>query len=260
MSIVWSTAPQGTDEWLASRRGVITGSRAKDARERLADKPEKIDRKTGEVTPAQRGAPSAKALGYAMDLARERCGGSPPPVFTNAAMRTGTEQEPMARAAYEDATGRLVEEVGFACTEDGLFGCSVDGLVDDDGMVEIKTMVSSVTLFEAMVDGDLSAYLDQVQFALWLLGRRWCDLCLWAPDLPAGNLSIIRIQRDEDYIEAMESDLVAFGRLVAEYEDKLRLLVAGHPTAPPRSDAPQVEMTPAPTTTPAPAEVAEANF
>jgi exodeoxyribonuclease (lambda-induced) len=215
---------QGSHEWLAARKGVITGSRFRDARDRLADKPEKTDKKTGEVTPAQRGAPSAKQLGYAMDTARERVGGTVPLVFANAAMRTGTEQEPHARMAYEALTGNLVQEVGFITTDDGLFGLSPDGLIDDDGVIEIKTMVSSATLFTAVADGDISDYVDQCNGYLWLLGRQWVDLVLYAPDLEALGLSltIIRINRDEAAIEALESDLMAFAKLVAEFEAKLR--------------------------------------
>lgn len=202
--IEWSNAPQGTEEWLSIRKGVITGSQFKTCREKL---------KNGNLT--------SKALLYAMDTARERVGGKSGDVFQNSAMRFGTEQEPLARIAYEDATGYLVQEVGFAFTEDRRFGCSVDGLVDDDGMVEIKTMVSSDTLFCAVVDGDISAYTDQINGALWLLGRKWCDLVLWAPDL-SRPLHTIRIKRDENAIEALEVDLLAFLRVVDGYEAKLR--------------------------------------
>lgn len=203
--IAWSYAPQGTDEWLEARRGRITGSQFKVTRDRL---------KNGEYTK------SAKL--YAMDTARERVGGRAADVYVNAAMRFGTEQEPKARVAYEDKTGNLVEEVGFAYTTDGKFGVSVDGLVDNDGMVEIKTMVSSETLFKAVVEGDHSEYIDQINGAMWLLGRKWCDLILWAPDLPAAQLTIVRISRNDDHIEALESDLLQFERTVAQYEAKLR--------------------------------------
>lgn len=197
---------QGSDEWLEARRGVITGSRAKDARDKLKS-----------------GAPAKTQLQYAMDVARERCGGKAGFVFVNGAMRLGTEQEPFARMAYEARSGAMVEEAGFITTDDGRFGCSVDGLIGDDGMVEIKTMVSSDTLFTAVVDHDESAYVDQINFALWLLGRKWCDLILWAPDLPAGQLTVRRIERDDDAIEALETDLIAFERLVSKYEASLRL-------------------------------------
>lgn len=235
MSIVWSDAPQGSEEWLDVRRGCITGSMFKIARDKLKG-----------------GQPSAKALLYAMNTARERCGGKAPEEFVNAAMRFGTEQEPAARMAYEDQTGNMVEAVGFAFTNDGKFGCSVDGLVDSDGIVEIKTMVSSETLFRAVVDGDISEYRDQINGALWLLGRKWCDLCLWAPDLPFGRLTVIRIERDESAIEALEEDLLAFERLVTSYAVKLGKMIALPTERETRAQAPHAD---APLTMPAATQV-----
>ncbi|PND34563.1 exonuclease [Achromobacter pulmonis] len=207
MDLIFHKAPQGTPEWLDARRGAITGSRFKDCRDKLKG-----------------GSPSKKCQDYAMDVARERVGGRAPEIFANAAMRTGTEQEPFARAAYEAKTGNFVEEAGFITTEDRLFGVSVDGLVDDDGIIEIKTMVSSGTLFTAVVDGDISAYTDQCNGAMWLLGRKWVDLVLWAPDLePIGRqLTIIRIERDDNAIEDLEADLMAFERMVTNYENLLK--------------------------------------
>ena len=202
----WLQLDQGSDEWLTARRGKITGSRFKDARDKLKG-----------------GQPSKACLGYAMDIARERIGGSAPSKFQNAAMRTGTEQEPFARAMYEARTGHMVDEAGFYLSDDAVFGLSPDGLIDDDGVLEIKTMVSSDTLFTAVADGDLSAYMDQCLGYLWLLGRQWVDLVLWAPDL---DLMVIhRINRDEDAIEKLESDLMAFARLVTQYENTLRAAI-----------------------------------
>lgn len=197
---------QGSEAWLAVRKGCITGSRFRDCRDKLKG-----------------GQPSKACIAYAMDTARERIGGCAPAKFQNAAMRTGTEQEPLARMAYESRTGNLVEEVGFFTTEDGLFGLSPDGLIDDDGVLEIKTMVSSDTLFTAVADGDLSAYMDQCLGYLWLLGRQWVDLVLWVPDL--NYMAIHRITRDEAAIEALEADLMAFARLVTQYENTLRAAI-----------------------------------
>ncbi len=201
------TAEQGSEEWLAARRGVVTCSRFKDARERKRD-----------------GSMTDKCQGYAMDLARERAGGAAPQVYVNAAMRQGTEQEPLARAAYAEQQGLHVEQTGFWTTDDGMFGASPDGLVGENGLIEIKTMVSSQTLFRAVVNRDLSDYLDQINGALWISGRSWCDLVLWAPDLePIGrHLTVIRITRDEDEIDAMVSDLMEFSRLVTRLETQLR--------------------------------------
>lgn len=201
------TAPQGSPEWAAARRGVITASRFKDARDKLKN-----------------GQPSNKQMAYAFDLARERCGGKAPEVYVNSAMRFGTEQEPICRMEYEARTGQLVMEAGFAVTADGAFGVSVDGLIGSDGIWECKTLVSSDTLFTAMVDGDISAYRDQCMGAMWLTGRKWVALTLWAPDLAdiKRDLTVIRIDRDEAEIEALAADLTAFWRRVQELEKRLR--------------------------------------
>ena len=198
--MIISDYPQGSLEWLQCRRGVITGSRFKVCRDRLKS-----------------GALSAAADLYAMDVARERLGGMAEATYVNAAMRFGTEQEPFARAAYDAA--------GFICTDDRKFGCSVDGLVDDEGMIEVKTMVSSKTLFKAVVERDISEYIDQVNGGMWLLGRKWCDVILWAPDLPHQQLTVIRINRDDDSMNELEFDLLDFERIVTEYENKLRAVI-----------------------------------
>lgn len=209
--------PQGSDAWLEARRGVITASRFKDARDYKA--PTAADKKEGRT----RGQPSSKLLGYAYDTARERAGGKAPQKFQTLAMKTGTEQEALARLAYESRTGNLVEETGFYTTDDGLFGVSVDGLVDDDGVIEVKTMVSSDTLFTAVVTGDISDYADQCNGAMWLMGRKWVDLILWAPDLePIGrHLTIVRIERDDNAINELEADLMQFAAVVADLEKQL---------------------------------------
>lgn len=204
----WLQLDQGSEEWLAARRGKITGSRFKDARDKLRD---------GKT-------PSKACLSYAMDVARERVGGSAPAKFQNAAMRTGTEQEPFARAMYEARTGYMVDEAGFYLSDDAVFGLSPDGLIDADGVLEVKTMVASDTLFTAVADGDVSAYMDQCMGYLWLLGRQWVDLVLWVPDL--GHMVIKRIRRDESAIEALESDMLEFAALVSRYESALRKAVA----------------------------------
>lgn len=213
---------QGSPEWITARRGVVTGSRFKDCRDKLKS-----------------GLPSKACLAYAHDVARERCGGMAPAKFQNAAMRVGTEQESPARRAYEAKTGNLVEEVGFFTTEDGIYGLSPDGLIDDDGVLEIKTMVSSDTLFAAVADGDVSEYMDQCLGYLWLLGRQWVDLVLWAPDLQ--HMTIKRITRDENAIEALEADLIAFARVVADNEAALRRALGqvaqSAPAAPPKAAA-----------------------
>lgn len=199
--------PQGSDAWLQSRIGVVTGSRFRDTRDRLKS-----------------GLPSKKCESYARDVARERVTQKPAPgPFVNAAMRFGSEQEQFARVAYEAHTGYLVEEAGFITTDDRLFGVSVDGLIGDDGGFECKTLVSSDTIFEVL-SGDISAYLDQCNGAMWLLGRKWWDLVIWVPDLETigRQLTVHRIHRNDDDIQKLEDDLLSFEREVCKNEAILR--------------------------------------
>jgi exodeoxyribonuclease (lambda-induced) len=213
MKFTFNEAPQGSEAWIEARRGRITGSKFKTAREKL---------KSGALT--------SKAILYAEDVARERMGGKAASVFVNKAMNFGQEQEPFARAAYETTTGNIVQEVGFAASDCGLFGLSPDGLVGDDGVIEIKTMVGSDTLFTAVVDGDLSEYMDQVNGYLLFLNRQWVDLVLWSPDLEATGLGLVihRIQRDEKALSELRADLDKFASLVRQYESKLRLKAAAN--------------------------------
>lgn len=204
--MIFTSYPQQSDGWFSARKGVITGSRFKDCRSKL---------KTGKF--------SQDCIKYAQDVARERCGGSVLDKFQNQSMKIGTEQEPLARSYYESVTGNVVLEVGFVTTDDGRFGCSPDGLIGNDGVLEIKTMVSSQTLFTAVGDGDISAYRDQCLGYLWLMGRKWVDLVLWAPDLEeiGRQITIIRIERDEDAIAELEADLMEFERMVNGMVNKL---------------------------------------
>lgn len=248
--ILWSLAPQGSVEWLAARVGRITGSMAHLAREHSdglteqqrtyvqairAGKPEAEALRLSEYRSKPRAAAvheaiaggelprvySAAAMTYAMDLAREREGGEAPDVYVNAAMRKGTEEEPKARQHMEIAHDLLIETVGFAYTPDGKFGVSVDGLIGDDETWECKTMVSSATLFRALVYRDVSEYLDQVLMGLWMLRRKRARLTLWAPDLPQREVTLV-IERDEAQIDALVADLLAFDRLVEKLRADLR--------------------------------------
>jgi len=150
------------------------------------------------------GAASGKQIAYACQVALERVSHQPADAtFENWQMREGHIQEPIARAAYERHTGNLVDEVGAFATDDDLFLYSPDGLIDDE-----------------------SDFEDQCMFGLWITGRQWIDLVVWVPSLE--HMVIKRITRDEDAIEALESDLMAFSRLVKQYETTLRDAIAAN--------------------------------
>jgi len=201
---------QGSPEWKQARAGKVTASRAKDARDRLKS-----------------GAASGKQIAYACQVALERVSHQPADAtFENWQMREGHVQEPIARAAYERRTGNLVDEVGAFATDDDLFLYSPDGLIDGDGLLEVKTLFSPERIMTIVGNGDVSDFIDQCMFGLWLTGRQWIDLVVWVPSLE--HLTIKRIDRDEDYIEAMETDLMAFSRLVTQYENTLRTALAAN--------------------------------
>ena len=207
--IKFDTNPQGSEAWMAARSGKITGSMFKVARDKLKS-----------------GKPSGKAILYARNVARERFGGKIESTFVTKSMNFGTEQEPFAIRAYETTTGYMTEEAGFAATDCGMFGVSVDRLVDDDGVVEVKTMVGSDNLFDTVIEEDYSEYLDQCLGYLLFLDRQWVDLVLWTPDLEAQGLGLVihRIER-KDYeaeIAALKADLDEFAMLVRRFESALR--------------------------------------
>lgn len=198
---------QGSPEWKQARAGKVTASRAKDARDKLKS-----------------GAASGKQIAYACQVALERVSHQPADAtFENWQMREGHIQEPIARAAYERRTGNLVDEVGAFATDDDLFMYSPDGVIDDDGLLEVKSIFSPERIMTVVGNGDASDFIDQCMFGLWLTGRQWIDLVVWVPALE--HMRITRITRDEDAIEALEADLMAFSRLVTQYETTLRTAI-----------------------------------
>lgn len=203
---------QGSPEWHAARAGVITASMFSVARERL---------KSG----ARKGEFSAAARDYAFRLAIERIGGEPlDEGFETFAMRRGHELEPEARAAHEVEAGVIVQRCGFVMTDDGVFGGSADGLIGDDEGSEYKCLIDPTRLRKVLVDEDISEFTDQVQGCLWLTGRRRWHFALYCPALaPIGReLWWREIHRDDEYIAAMERDLLEFRDLVDTYEQRLR--------------------------------------
>lgn len=199
---------QGSAEWKAARAGKVTASRAKDARDRLKS-----------------GAPSSKLLGYACQVALERVSGKPADqVFENWQMREGNAQEPVARAMYEARTGYMVDSVGAFATDDDLFLYSPDGVIDDDGLLEVKSLFSPERVMQIVGNGDVSDFIDQCMFGLWLTGRKWIDLVIWVPLL--NHMVVHRIHRKENEIEKLEADLMAFAEIVAANEKALRAVLS----------------------------------
>lgn len=203
---------QGSQEWHKCRAGVITASMFADARSKL---------KSGQ----RKGEPTSASLDYAFRLAVERISGEPlDGGFQTTWMKRGNELEPMARMEHELKTGLIIRHAGFVTTDDGIFGASADGLIGDDGVSEYKCFVAPEKLRAFHIDNDASGIIDQVQGVLWITGRKFAHIGMYCPALePVGKqLWLQEFERDDDYIEQLESDLWQFKLLVDQYEARLR--------------------------------------
>lgn len=197
---------QRSNEWFNARLGKVTGSRVADLMAKT---------KTGY---------SASRANYMAELVVERLTGQQAERFTNAAMQWGTDVEPQARAAYEFLTDRPVVETGFVLHGSILdFGASPDGLVADDGLVEIKcpnTATHIETLLNEAVPGK---YVTQMQAQMACTGRAWCDFVSFDPMLPGDmQMWISRVQRDDAMIADMEREISAFLNELEAKVDGLR--------------------------------------
>jgi len=204
--------PQGSAEWLASRAGVITASKFAEARKRLKSGPKK-----GGFTEA--------AEDYAFRVAVERISGAPlDEGFSTWAMKRGNELEPEARAWVEVKLGIFVDVAGFVTTDDEKFGASADGFIDKDGGLEIKCLVDPGRIRNVILSDDISEFMDQIQGGMWITGRKWWQFALFCPALEKVGLQLYtkRVERDDNYINEMELDLLEFERVVSKYEQTLR--------------------------------------
>ena len=206
----WDDSRQGTEEWFNARAGVITGSKVEDARKFLKN-----------------GNSSSERVKYSYKLAVERIAGSALDAheFSPWQAKRGQELEDGARQRHEREIGEFILEAGFAFTEDRKFGASVDGLIGDDGIVEIKCFLDPVKLIDIILNDDIGDVVSQVQWGLWVTGRNWCDFVLYCPQLEASGLGYksIRFDRDEDYIDKLVNDMIEFDKVVEEVKIKLLL-------------------------------------
>lgn len=196
---------QRTEEWFSARLGKVTASRVADVLAKI---------KSGE---------SASRKNYKMELVVQRLTGKPQESFTNAAMEWGTEQEPFARMAYEAHTSTFVKEEGFVDhpTIEG-FGCSPDGIVGD-GLIEIKCP-NTANHIETVLDNKApSKYIPQMQCQMACTGAKWCDFVSFDPRVPEDlQLLVVRVERDQEYIDSMEVEVKQFLSEVLDLFNQLK--------------------------------------
>ena len=196
---------QRTEEWFAARLGKVTASRVADVLAKI---------KSGE---------SASRKNYKMELVVQRLTGKAGESFTNAAMEHGVATEPFARMAYEAHTGTFVKEEGFVDhpTIEG-FGCSPDGIVGE-GLIEIKCPNTANHIETVLENKAPSKYIPQMQCQMACTGAKWCDFVSFDPRVPEDlQLFVVRVDRDQEYIDAMEVEVKQFLSEVLDLFNQLK--------------------------------------
>ena len=197
---------QRSAEWFAARLGKATAS------------------KIADIMATTKSGYSTSRANYAAQLICERLTGTPAESFSNAAMQWGTEKEPEARDAY--AMYRLceVKEVGFADHPTiPMAGASPDGLVGDDGLVEIKCPNTATHIETLRTKAVPSKYVKQMMWQMACTDRQWCDFASYDPRMPEEmRLIVIRLHRCADSVAEMEAEVAKFLAEVDEAVAELR--------------------------------------
>ena len=196
---------QSSHEWHQARLGMLTASKIHIL-----------------FTPTGKQTANETRRKYALNLAIERITKIPTFVPKSFSMERGVELEPLARIRYHLDTGRSVREVGFVVSDDGLTGCSPDGLVGDDGSIEIKCF-EMPHYAKILMSGELDhAIAMQCQHVLYVTGRAWIDFVLFTDVMPFDQRCYIkRIERDEDICNSIEIAVSDFAKEIDEYEKQL---------------------------------------
>jgi predicted phage-related endonuclease len=208
---------QGSDEWHAARCGLLTASEMKLI-----------------LTPTLKVADNAKTRVHLWELAAQRITNYVEPTYIGDAMLRGHEDEILARALYSERYAP-VEETGFVTNDKWGFtlGCSPDGLVGTDGMIEAKSRCQKYqiqTIVEEYREGVIpEEYLLQVQTALLVTGRKWCDFLSYSGGLP---MAVIRVMPDPATQAAIIEAAAKFEARISEAITDFHSAIAarGYPT------------------------------
>jgi YqaJ-like recombinase protein len=196
---------QGSREWLQARCGNVTASRC------------------GDVVAMTKKGEAAARRDYRTEIISEILTGRPYPQYVTQEMRWGIEQEPFARAAYEMQRNVLVEICGFIPHPSiDRFGASSDGLVGDDGLVQIKCPNTTTHLSWLMAGVVPIEHMPQMLAEMSCTQRAWCDFVSYDPRLPEHlQLFVRRFERDAKLIAALEREVEHFN---AEIDQVLHAL------------------------------------
>ena len=196
---------QRTEEWFEARMGCVTASR------------------TADVMAKTKSGYAASRANYMAELICERLTGERQGGFSSAAMQWGTETEPQARMAYEIITGATVVETGFVLhPEIAGFGASPDGLIGDDGLIEIKCPNTATHIDTLLADKVPTKYIIQMHVQMLCTGRAWCDFVSFDPRLPIDlQMFTKRVECDDKLAEEIVTEVKSF---LADMEAKIAKL------------------------------------
>ncbi len=188
-------AEQGTQEWLDARLGRPSASQF-----------HKLITSSGK--------PSTQADSYINTMIAERLMGYSEPVYVTDAMQRGTDLEPEARELYEFISDVKVQEVGFILDNSGEFGCSPDGLIGEEGGLEIKCPAPHNHIAWSRKGVCPAKHYAQVQGCMYITERKWWDFMSYHPDMKP---FIVRVERDEEFITNLaEQILLAVTEIISE--------------------------------------------
>tara|TARA_R110001632_G_scaffold188218_1_gene308647 strand:+ start:4010 stop:4609 length:600 start_codon:yes stop_codon:yes gene_type:complete len=186
--MIVSNDEQGTEAWFESRLGKPSASGFG-----------KLITRTGK--------PSAQAEAYINQLIFEKLSGKIPESYTSAAMERGNELEPEARENFEFINNVSVRQVGFVQNDERTYGCSPDGLLDENGGIEIKCPLGQ-TMVKYMRDPQelVKAYWQQIQGSMWVTGASHWYAFAYHPETAHVQ---VRVERDNEYITKLAEEVKA---------------------------------------------------
>jgi predicted phage-related endonuclease len=152
-------------------------------------------------------------------IAGERLLGKSVEGYTNGNMQRGQELEAEAREAYEIITSQEVRQVGFCLSDNGLYGVSPDGLIGDEGGLEIKCPTLPVHILYLLENKLPTDYIQQVQGQLLVTGRKWVDFFSYFPGIKP---LIVRVYPDKEFIKMLRVELEVFCIQLKEVVEKLK--------------------------------------
>ncbi|WP_250475008.1 lambda exonuclease family protein [Caballeronia sp. GAFFF1] len=177
---------QRTEAWFAQRAGKATASRFLDV-----------------VSLTKAGKPTAARERYMREIVFERLSGTPKHSVGALSLKWGTDVEQFAREAYEVKWGDVLKETGFVTHPDYPFiGGSCDGLIGDEGVIEIKCPHDEQVHIETWLNGMSPDHRPQVQGNLLVTGRKYAIFISYDPrQNERFRLYYQRIERDDTYIQ-----------------------------------------------------------